>query len=529
MRLILIFLVTGAWILCAQVPADDPPQMKIVLISGSNEYFSDISLSLYKDYLERQENARVTLLQAGGPLNDRNEYSELSGVEALAEADVALFFLRRTTIAGESLGKIKEFINAGKGVVALRTSSHGLQNWPDFDKMILGGNYSGHHGGSPESRVIDTQQNLIPSGQPQGPTMSVHIVKGEEGHPILNGIIDFRSRYSLYKTSPVANDVRVLMTGEIPEQKAEPLLWIREWNASRIVYIGLGGLQDWENATFMRLVTNALYWAGRRSQVAQALAMPETRPRPQGKITLAVRTRTARDGDNEWQEQLSVKNWQVAETAIVVCDMWDKHWCDGATARCETLAKRMNPVLALAREKGIQIIHAPSSTLYFYSDWPQRRRMQLATKVQEPKEKEIYEPPLPIKDKDGCDTQNKPYSAWTRQSPLLDIGPLDGITDDGKEVYNFFSAHKIKNMIIMGVHTNMCVLGRSFGIRQMTKWGVSCVLVRDLTDAMYDPKDPPYVSHEQGVELVVQHIEKYWCPSTTSQDLVSGLSNMIPE
>jgi hypothetical protein len=55
----------------------------------------------------------------------------------------------------------------------------------------------------------------------------------------------------------------------------------------------------------------------------------------------------------------------------------------------------------------------------------------------------------------------------------------------------------------MGVHTNMCVLGRPFGIRAMVKLGRKVVLVRDLTDAMYDPRQPPYVSHARGTELVI--------------------------
>jgi len=58
----------------------------------------------------------------------------------------------------------------------------------------------------------------------------------------------------------------------------------------------------------------------------------------------------------------------------------------------------------------------------------------------------------------------------------------------------------------------------------MTKWGIRCVLVRDLTDSMYDPQTSPYVPHEQGTELVVQHIEKYWCPSVLSRDLTRSLS-----
>jgi hypothetical protein len=81
----------------------------------------------------------------------------------------------------------------------------------------------------------------------------------------------------------------------------------------------------------------------------------------------------------------------------------------------------------------------------------------------------------------------------------------------------------MKNLLIMGVHTNMCVLGRTFAIRQMTRWDVRCVLVRDLTDTMYNPRMRPFVSHDEGTELVIQHVEKYLCPTLTSQDLLTAL------
>ena len=71
----------------------------------------------------------------------------------------------------------------------------------------------------------------------------------------------------------------------------------------------------------------------------------------------------------------------------------------------------------------------------------------------------------------------------------------------------------------MGVHTNYCILARSFGIRQMVRLGKNVVLARDLTDALYDPRQPPYVSHARGTEIVVEHIERYWCPSILSDDL----------
>jgi hypothetical protein len=60
----------------------------------------------------------------------------------------------------------------------------------------------------------------------------------------------------------------------------------------------------------------------------------------------------------------------------------------------------------------------------------------------------------------------------------------------------------------------------------MTRWGIDCILVRDLTDTMYNPAMPPYVPHDTGTDLVVEHIEKYWCPSVLSEELLAGLSVM---
>ncbi len=69
----------------------------------------------------------------------------------------------------------------------------------------------------------------------------------------------------------------------------------------------------------------------------------------------------------------------------------------------------------------------------------------------------------------------------------------------------------------------MCILNRTFAIKQMTRWGVRCVLIRDLTDAMYNPADRPFVTHEAGTNLVIEHIERYWCPSVNSTDLIAVL------
>ncbi|HLN01216.1 MAG TPA: hypothetical protein VK335_18135 [Bryobacteraceae bacterium] len=242
-------------------------------------------------------------------------------------------------------------------------------------------------------------------------------------------------------------------------------------------------------------------------------------------LRLQLRTRVeAFKGSGEWHEVQIDQTLPVSRTAILICDMWDKHWCSGASRRVDGLAASMNPVLEKARAAGVQIIHAPSETMDFYKDAPQRLRILAFAKTSPPPSLGLADPPLPIDDSDGgCDTPDKFYTAWTRENATLRIAPEDVISDNGAEIYTFLKSRGIDNLLIMGVHTNMCVLNRSFAIKQMTNWGERCILVRDLTDSMYNPKSRPYISHDQGTELVIEHIEKYWAPTMLSEQLMQAL------
>ena len=246
-------------------------------------------------------------------------------------------------------------------------------------------------------------------------------------------------------------------------------------------------------------------------------------------IVLPLRSRVQPfKGSDIWDAVTVKDSFPVGASAIIICDMWDKHWCGSASTRVADLARRMDPVLRKARAAGMLIIHAPSDTMEFYKDYPQRKLVLAAPKVTPPAELKISDPPLPIDDSDGgCDTPGfKEHQAWTRENAALSMGPADAISDNGEEIYNLLREKGIHNLFLMGVHANMCILNRSFAIRQMTRWGIRCVLVRDLTDAMYNPKSRPYVTHAAGTELVIEHIEKYWCPTAMSSDLVAALEHV---
>jgi nicotinamidase-related amidase len=241
---------------------------------------------------------------------------------------------------------------------------------------------------------------------------------------------------------------------------------------------------------------------------------------------LALRSRVElfRGGD-QWNEVRVDYPFNPAKSALIVCDMWDKHWCSGANVRVAALVKKLEPVLEIARRNGMIIVHAPSETMSFYANTPQRQRMLALPAFQPPKERNITAPPLPIDDSDGgCDTPGeKEHRAWTCEHPGLKIAPEDYISDNGQEIYNLLRSRGIETVFYTGVHANMCILNRTFAIKQMTKWGVRCILLRDLTDAMYGPQDAPHVSHGQGTELVVEYIEKYWSPTALSDELCRAL------
>jgi hypothetical protein len=260
-------------------------------------------------------------------------------------------------------------------------------------------------------------------------------------------------------------------------------------------------------------------------------------------LSLKLRRQVQSGGSEaKWRQKSTRDRWNPRETAVIVCDMWDRHWCAGATARVAAMAPRMNNVLNDLRQRGVLIIHCPSDTMGYYRDHPGRKLAQAAPKLELPSKPAGWcavnasrEPVLPIEViHDGCDDQppcqppqNGRYP-WTRQIAALDIEPGDAITDNVEAIY-LLRQRGITNVLILGVHVNMCVLGRPFGIRQLVYQGFKVALVMDLTDAMYCSRGRPYVNHFTGNDLVISHIEKYWCPTVTSDQIIGGKPYRFPD
>jgi type 1 glutamine amidotransferase/nicotinamidase-related amidase len=297
-------------------------------------------------------------------------------------------------------------------------------------------------------------------------------------------------------------------------------------------------------ATWVGLAEGRGSWAaGDPAPAAASLAAAPELP-------LRLRTRLeTKAGSGLYYTVLTPETWDSARLAVIVCDVWDSHHCLNAVRRVQEMAPRMNRLLQVLRQRGALIIHAPSGCMSTYENHPARRRAKDAPRATNlppdigqwchripAEEKGTY----PIDQADGGEDDEpgeharwadqlraqgrNPRAPWKSQIDVLEIQDQDAISDSGAEVWNLLEQRGIRNVILFGVHTNMCVLGRPFGLRQLAKNGKHVVLVRDLTDTMYNPQRAPQVSHFSGTDLIVEHIEKFVCPTITSDQLLGDRS-----
>lgn len=99
-------------------------------------------------------------------------------------------------------------------------------------------------------------------------------------------------------------------------------------------------------------------WAQERADKAEAA--PPVRPRLPGVLRLHARRREeTAPKSGEFKPVERDLDWQVTQTAIIICDMWEDHPCQMSAHRVDVMAPEVNRVISAARSLGVQIIHAP--------------------------------------------------------------------------------------------------------------------------------------------------------------------------
>ncbi len=287
--------------------------------------------------------------------------------------------------------------------------------------------------------------------------------------------------------------------------------------------------------------------------MATSMLVGAAAPNAEGVYELTLRRQQPGAEDRAfWRSIESPAAWKASETAVIVCDVWDLHHCRRAVERLEEFAPRIAKLCDTVRAAGGTVIHAPSDCMPAYASHPARDRVLDLVDRSLPAG---FEPPPAAKGAwcsgvgleflaeypldqslGGEDDEPAEHAAWAAelermgrnpkmpwkmQSPLVPIdAAADFMSDNGAEVARVLAARGIRHVMLVGVHLNMCVLGRPFGLRRIGESGRDVVLVRDLTDTMYDPAQWPWVSHFTGTDRMIDHVERHVCPTIASVEVI---------
>jgi hypothetical protein len=175
----------------------------------------------------------------------------LENLQILDDAELAVFFIRRRALEPEKMARIRKYVTSGRPLLVLRTScvafdaqktikdknNKVLEQWAEFDRDILGGNYQNHY----EHLATGTDISIVP---------------GMENHPLLKGVKPFNSLNWLYKNRPLRSEkAQVLLIGSNPNKPQEPVLWL---NGNNVIYTSLGHWDDWKIESFKNLMFNSV-------------------------------------------------------------------------------------------------------------------------------------------------------------------------------------------------------------------------------------------------------------------------------
>ena len=263
----------------------------IVFISGDEEYRSEESFPMMAKILSQLHGFTCTVLFAIDPETgtiDPNKQTNIPGMEQLQTADLLFMCLRFRELPNDQMKYFEEYLQSGKPIVALRTSTHAFlysrdkeskyarysynskeKNWEGgFGKKVFGETWVSHHGahGSEGTRAL---------------------INGlSASHPILKGVKDVWGPTDVYTVNSLDANTTILlygqsslgMTPDAPLSYAKsimPVAWIKSYQnemgkTAKIFVTTMGASMDLVSEDLRRMLINASYWAlNMEAQIAE--------------------------------------------------------------------------------------------------------------------------------------------------------------------------------------------------------------------------------------------------------------------
>jgi type 1 glutamine amidotransferase len=263
----------GAALLIAQGTAAQSRAPHVVFVTGDDEYRSEATMAMIAEILEKRHRFKTSVAYARPTPQDNQN---IEGLEALETADVMVLFTRFRALPEDQLQRILSFVESGKGIVGLRTSTHAFQ-YPEghprhalndsFGLDVFGQKWVTHHGSQSSTNVT------IPAGRAQ---------------EILRGVSPFPARSWLYHVAPLNGETTVLLEGTAVNSNktaklaeyppTQPVAWTRKYKQSRVFFTTLGHPEDFAQPSMRRLLINGIYWALGRDVPANGADERPVRP-----------------------------------------------------------------------------------------------------------------------------------------------------------------------------------------------------------------------------------------------------------
>lgn len=252
----------------------------IVLLSGDEEYRSEEALPMLAKILSQHHGFECRVLFSIDPQTgqvDPNNQSHIPGLAFLDDADLIIMSWRFRNPDDESMQHFLKYLESGKPIIGLRTSTHAFQfpadskfakySWNNqdyeggFGQQILGDTWVSHHGnhGSESTHGVIEPEN--------------------SSHPILTGVARVWGPTDVYGVTHLPKDATILLRGGIAKGMKEsdpilnedprnqpmmPLAWVRELTThegtQRIMTTTMGAATDFESEGLRRLIINSVMW-----------------------------------------------------------------------------------------------------------------------------------------------------------------------------------------------------------------------------------------------------------------------------
>ncbi|MCR9296960.1 MAG: heme-binding protein, partial [bacterium] len=257
---------------------------QIVLISGDEEYRTEESMPMLGKILSQHHGFRCTVLFAlaadGSGYIDPNNQQGIVGWESLAEADLMIIGTRFRDPDAVAAAHITQYLNNGKPVIGIRTSTHAFQgsgsfgglSYKDFGLKILGETWVSHHG----KHKVQGARSLVAEGKSQ--------------HPILKDVGPIFCPSDVYGVIHLTEADEILLRAAVTEslapdspnmegelnQPAQPFAWLHTYTSpdgrkTGTSFCTTGGASvDFVDEDLRRLIVNAAYFLTDQQVPSQA-------------------------------------------------------------------------------------------------------------------------------------------------------------------------------------------------------------------------------------------------------------------